>query len=90
MNPPYGRGITGRWMAKVAAEVALGATVVALVPARTDTAWFHEHAIAHETRFVKGRLRFGSGTNSALFPSAVVIMRTETLPERARPAHTAA
>lgn len=75
MNPPYGRGITGQWMAKAAAEVAKGATVVALVPARTDTAWFHDHALEHEVRFVKGRLKFGAGTNSAPFPSAVVVMR---------------
>lgn len=71
MNPPYGREI-GKWMEKAATEDAL---VVCLVPARTDTRWWHEWVIGTgaEVRFIKGRLKFGGSKNSAPFPSAVVI-----------------
>lgn len=75
MNPPYGREI-GDWMAKAhAAALQEGATVVCLVPARTDTAWWHHYAMHHEIRFLRGRLKFGDGKNSAPFPSALVVMR---------------
>lgn len=74
MNPPYGREI-GLWMEKANKAAKSGATVVCLVPARTDTAWWHEHVIKHEVRFIKGRLKFGGAKNSAPFPSAVVVMR---------------
>jgi hypothetical protein len=50
------------------------ATVVCLIPARTDTRWWHQYAShAREIRFVKGRLKFGGHANSAPFPSAVVV-----------------
>ena len=62
-------------MAKASEAAKAGATVVCLVPARTDTAWWHEHVIKHEVRFIKGRLKFGGAKNSAPFPSAVVVMR---------------
>ena len=74
LNPPYGREI-GLWMAKASEAAKAGATVVCLVPARTDTAWWHEHVIKHEVRFIKGRLKFGNAKNNAPFPSAVVVMR---------------
>lgn len=74
MNPPYGREI-GLWMKKAWFESTLGSTVVCLVPARTDTIWWHSFVIATgaEVRFVKGRLKFGGSKNSAPFPSAVVV-----------------
>lgn len=53
-----------------------GLTVVALVPARTDTAWWHDSCIMHEVRFIRGRLKFGNSKNSAPFPSAVIVMRS--------------
>src|ERR1035437_2704968 len=57
MNPPYGREI-GKWVAKAATGGA--AIVVALLPARTDTRWFHEYIHGKaEVRFIKGRLKFG-------------------------------
>lgn len=73
-NPPYGRGIS-KWFAKAYEESLKGATVVMLVPARTDTAYWHKYVIdtKAEVRFVKGRLKFGGHKNSAPFPSAVVI-----------------
>ena len=71
MNPPYGRQI-GAWMKKAYEESQKGATVVCLVPARTDTAWWHDYAMRGSVRFVRGRLKFG-GADRAPFPSAVVI-----------------
>lgn len=74
MNPPYGREI-GRWMDKARIASLSGATVVCLVPSRTDTRWWHEHAMKGEIRFIKGRLKFGDALNCAPLPSAVVIFR---------------
>lgn len=74
MNPPYGRGI-GRWMAKAAEAARAGATVVCLVPARTDTAWWHDYATQGEIRFIRGRLKFGQAKHNAPFPCALVIFR---------------
>ena len=72
-NPPYGREI-GKWMRK-AAQSNEGGVTVCLVPARTDTAWWHDWIVGHatEVRFVRGRLKFGGSDNGAPFPSAVVI-----------------
>ncbi|MEY8340159.1 phage N-6-adenine-methyltransferase [Adlercreutzia muris] len=74
-NPPYGRQI-GRWVAKAAAEARKpGTTVVLLVPARTDTRWFHDHLYGKaELRFVRGRLRFGGSDWNAPFPSMVAVL----------------
>lgn len=72
MNPPYGREI-GAWLKKAYESSLEGATVVCLVPARTDTRWWHDYCMKGEIRFVKGRLKFNDGPNSAPFPSAVVV-----------------
>lgn len=74
-NPPYGMGI-GKWVKKCRwgkAKVA-----VALLPARTDTAWFHDHIYHHtaDMRFIRGRLRFGGHKNPAPFPSMIVCWKT--------------
>jgi phage N-6-adenine-methyltransferase len=75
MNPPYGREI-GAWMSKAHRSSLNGALVVCLVPARTDTAWWHDYATkASDVRFVRGRLRFGNAKNSAPFPSAVLVFQ---------------
>ncbi len=69
VNPPYGRVIR-RWIERAhEAEVA-----VFLLPSRTDTWWFH-YALqnASEIRFVRGRLKFGNATNSAPFPSVIIV-----------------
>ena len=76
MNPPYGREI-GKWMQKAYYQAKNIHTnvVVCLVPARTDTAWWHDYAIKGEVRFIRGRLKFGGNKNSAPFPNAVVIFK---------------
>lgn len=74
MNPPYGREI-GVWMKKAYESSLQGATVVCLVPSRTDTKWWHDYAMKGEIEFIKGRLKFGDAKNSAPFPSAVVIFK---------------
>jgi phage N-6-adenine-methyltransferase len=74
MNPPYGREI-GKWIRKAYEASQAGATVVCLLPARTDTAWWHDYCMRGEIRFIRGRLKFGGQKNSAPFPSAVVIFR---------------
>lgn len=51
-------------------------TVVMLLPARTDTSWFHDYCYGKaEIRFVRGRLRFGGCVYNAPFPSMVVVFR---------------
>lgn len=70
-NPPYGREIS-KWVKK--ASEARGGQVVMLIPARTDTKYFHEYIYNKaEIRFIKGRLKFGGHQNSAPFPSMIVI-----------------
>ena len=79
LNPPYGREI-GRWIEKAEREVLKGATVVALIPARTDTRWWHEIVMKHEVRFLRGRLYFKDNQGNcgrAPFPSVLVVMRPE-------------
>lgn len=77
-NPPYGRELP-LWVKKCFEEVYLGTCrcAVMLIPARTDTQWFHKY-IYHkaEIRFIKGRLKFGNSANSAPFPSMVVVFRS--------------
>lgn len=72
-NPPYGKEIK-KWVKKCYDEAQKGTLIVLLIPARTDTTYFHNF-IYHkaEIRFIKGRLRFGNANNSAPFPSMIVI-----------------
>jgi len=76
MNPPYGRQIK-HWIKKAYEEGQKDdTTVVALIPARTDTRYWHDYVMkADSIHFVKGRLKFGNGENSAPFPSAVVVFK---------------
>ena len=78
MNPPYGR-VIGDWMKKAYEESCGSALVVCLVPARTDTAWWHDYAAKGEIVFVRGRLKFGAGKNSAPFPSAVITFKPQNI-----------
>ena len=71
MNPPYGREISN-WVKKASES----GKVVALLPARTDTRWFHNYIYENfgvDVEFIKGRLKFGGSKNSAPFPSMIVI-----------------
>ena len=78
-NPPYGRQI-GKWVEKAYVSSLLGATVVMLLPARTDTAWFHDYIYGKaEIRFVRGRIKFVGANSGAPFPSMVVVFRGKEL-----------
>jgi site-specific DNA-methyltransferase (adenine-specific) len=83
VNPPYGRAISD-WVAKAYLESQRGATIVLLLPARTDVAWFHDYILGKaEIRFLRGRLKFlihtqdipFKETNPAPFPSMIVVFR---------------
>lgn len=83
LNPPYGREVAA-WVRKAWLASRHGATVVCLIPARTDTGWWHDYAMRGEIRFIRGRLNFDAKPGSearkghnAPFPSAVVIFRPE-------------
>lgn len=70
VNPPYGRGI-GAWVKRCYEYPHL---VVALLPSRTDTAWWHDYVMkAEEIRFLRGRLKFGGAKQGAPFPSCIVV-----------------
>ena len=83
MNPPYGREI-GIWIKKAWEESKKGAKVVCLIPARTDTKYWHEYIFTYaaEIRFIKGRIKFGNSKNSAPFPSALVIFDKEVINQK--------
>ena len=76
VNPPYGTEIS-KWVEKSYREgIKDNTLVVMLIPARTDTKYFHDFILHRsEIRFIKGRLKFGEGKNSAPFPSMLVIFR---------------
>ncbi len=79
MNPPYGNEI-GKFIGKAYGEVMNGHArrVVCLLPARTDTKWFHWYCTKGLVIFLKGRLRFGGAENSAPFPSMLTIFDNRT------------
>ena len=79
VNPPYGRDIK-HWVKKSYEESLLGATVVLLIPARTDTSYWHDYIFDKaEIRFMRGRIKFerpdGVMGDSAPFPTAIVVYR---------------
>lgn len=74
INPPYGRKIKN-WVRKSYECSLSGINCVLLLPSRTDTSWFHDYCINEEVRFLRGRIKFGGSTNSAPFPSCIVVMR---------------
>lgn len=78
LNPPYSK--IGPFMKKAYEESQKGATVVCLIPSRTDTRYWHDYVMkADEIRFIKGRLKFGNSKNSAPFPSCIVVFRKHYL-----------
>lgn len=86
INPPYGPEI-GKWLERAHKHAEyLESTSVFLLPARTDTKWFHQYCYGKpnvELRFLKGRVKFigveqsGYKRNSAPFPSMLVIIRPQ-------------
>ena len=82
-NPPYGKEI-GSWVRKSYEESTKPNTlVVMLIPARTDTKYFHDYIYGKaEIRFIRGRLKFGNQKNAAPFPSMIVIYGNATHAER--------
>lgn len=81
VNPPYGRELK-KWVKKSHDEVIEnGSTVVMLIPARTDTSYFHDYIYnKFEIRFLRGRIKFVNPEtkkqgDSAPFPTMIVIMR---------------
>ena len=78
LNPPYGEGKKpiSAWVAKAYAESLTGATTVILIPARTNTNWFHDICLAKgEVRFVRGRPKFGGATHGLPQPLCLVVFR---------------
>lgn len=78
MNPPYGKPLT-QWMQKAESERRHCRVIVCLVPARTDTRWFHDYVLGKaEIHFLRGRIRFlrdGLQQQGANFPSMIVVYR---------------
>jgi site-specific DNA-methyltransferase (adenine-specific) len=74
LNPPYGRDI-GQWVAKAYEQSKTRVRVVMLLPARTDTKWWHEYVkpYAFNVEFLRGRVRFSGSKTGAPFPSAIVV-----------------
>ena len=72
-NPPYSS--VGDWVEKGYTSSLNGATVVMLVPARTDTGWWHAWAMKAEIDWIKGRLKFGDAKSGAPFPSVLLVFR---------------
>lgn len=73
-NPPYGKEIV-KW---VEACTSYEGSSVMLVPARTDTRWFHDYVYKNprvELRFIKGRLHFNDSKDAAPFPSMIVVIK---------------
>jgi phage N-6-adenine-methyltransferase len=72
MNPPYGRNIIGKWVAKAYLESQKCEIVCCLLPARTDTAWWHDFCMFGQIELIRGRLKFVGAETGAPFPSAIV------------------
>lgn len=78
VNPPYGASIHGlkKWCEKALNETGNGNTSVLLIPARTNTVWFHELCLEQaEVRFIKGRPKFGDNPHGLPQPLCLVIFK---------------
>lgn len=70
----YRKRVIQKWVRKAYLEsLRPNTTVVMLIPARTDTAWFHDYCARGKIWFIRGRLKFGGATTGAPFPSMIVI-----------------
>ena len=73
-NPPYSKA--KEWVRKCYEESLKPDTlVVMLIPARTDTSYFHDYIYhrARDIRFLRGRLHYNDSKQGAPFPSMVVV-----------------
>jgi len=78
MNPPYGAREIPKWIQKAYEESCEGCVVVCLIPARTDTRWFHDYCLKYgKVEFIRGRLTFMGSENPAPFPSAIVVFENQ-------------
>lgn len=78
LNPPYGKGVTTKWVAKAYRESKCGATVVMVVPVRADAKWWHDYAMKAEVRLFRNRLNFDNDHGAkhyAPFATAVLVFR---------------
>ena len=73
MNPPFGE--QGKWVKKAFEESQKGCTVVCLLPAITNTNWWHNYVMKGEVRFIKGRPRFKGAKHGLPQPLAIVVFR---------------
>lgn len=74
VNPPFSK--IKDWIKKGYAEYQRGKSVVFLIPARTDTNWWHDYCMkATELRFIRGRLKYQGAKHNAPFPSCLVIFK---------------
>ena len=71
MNPPF--GTLGKWVKKAFEESQRGATIVSLLPARTNTGWWHDYCMKAEIRFIRGRPKFKGAKHGLPLPLAIVI-----------------
>jgi len=82
LNPPYGRELP-MWLRKAENSTSNGCTVVCLIPARTNTGWWHDIVMNHEVRFVRGRPKFNDSKYGLPFPLAIVVFRPKEKYKRA-------
>jgi site-specific DNA-methyltransferase (adenine-specific) len=84
VNPPYSRGVIGQWVEKCHKEALKGSYVILLIPAYTDTSYFHDWIYTHkwvDIEFIRGRIQFkGYTSNRASFPSMLVIFKPQEKP----------
>lgn len=73
MNPPF--GTQGKWVKKAYESALGGATVVCLLPSRTNTNWWHDYCMKGEIRFIRGRPKFKGAKHGLPQPLSIVIFR---------------
>jgi phage N-6-adenine-methyltransferase len=82
LNPPYGKGKQpiSAWVKKARQEQLNGVTTVMMIPARTNTNWFHDVCLKYaEVRFVRGRPKFGGADHGLPQPLCLVIFRGDKI-----------
>jgi len=85
VNPPYSK--IKEWSKKCYTEYTKGCNIIMLIPARTDTRYFHQWIHPHaKIEFIKGRIKYlnpitNKSEGSAPFPSIFCIYNNETARE---------